>query len=59
MVKKIVDFDGDIEYDATKLNNTSRMMMDASLIKSLGWEPKVSLEKGIKDLYDWYKKSKL
>ena len=29
-------------------------MMDATHIKELGWEPKISLEQGITDFYNWY-----
>lgn len=54
IVKRIVGFDGEIVYDKTKPNGTPRKMMDATKIKSLGWEPKIPLEQGIKDFYDWY-----
>ena len=54
MVKKAVGFTGEIVYDTTKPNGTPRKMMDAEKIKSLGWEPKIPLEKGIKDFYAWY-----
>lgn len=54
MVKKAVGFTGEIVYDTTKPNGTPRKMMDAERIKSLGWTPKIPLEKGIKDFYEWY-----
>ena len=54
MVKRIVGFNGDISYDKTKPNGTPRKMMDASRIRALGWEPKISLEQGITDFYRWY-----
>ena len=54
LVKKIVQFDGKIEYDTSKPNGTPRKMMDAARIKKLGWQPKISLEKGITDFYAWY-----
>ena len=54
MVKKAVGYTGEIVYDTTKPNGTPRKMMDAEKIKSLGWEPKIPLEKGIKDFYAWY-----
>jgi len=56
IVKQIVGFEGSIEYDTSKPNGTPRKMMDATRIKSLGWEPKISLEKGIADFYKWYLK---
>ena len=54
IVKRVVGFEGEIVYDKTKPNGTPRKMMDATKIKSLGWQPKIGLEQGIKDFYDWY-----
>ncbi len=54
IVKNIVRFEGHIEYDASKPNGIPRKMMDAARIKALGWQPKISLEKGIADFYAWY-----
>jgi len=54
MVREVVGFNGKIEYDTSKPNGTPRKMMDATKIKSLGWEPKISLKEGIKKAYAWY-----
>lgn len=54
MVKEIVGFKGEIVWDKTKPNGTPRKLMDATKIKSLGWTPKISLEDGIKKIYDYY-----
>lgn len=54
IVKETVGFKGDIVYDLSKPNGTPRKMMDATKIKSLGWETKISLGQGIKDFYQWY-----
>ena len=54
MVREVVGFKGKIEYDKTKPNGTPRKMMDATRIKSLGWEPKIPLKEGIKKAYAWY-----
>lgn len=54
LVKKIVGFDGKIEYDTSKPNGTPRKLMDNTKLKSLGWQPKISLETGIADFYNWY-----
>ncbi|MCQ2562302.1 MAG: GDP-L-fucose synthase [Alphaproteobacteria bacterium] len=53
-VKQIVGFKGLLEYDTTKPNGTPRKMMDDTKIKTLGWQPKISLEHGISDFYKWY-----
>ena len=54
IVKRVVDFEGEIVYDNSKPNGTPRKMMDATHIKELGWEPKIELEQGITDFYNWY-----
>lgn len=54
IVKDIVGFKGIIDYDNSKPNGTPRKMMDAAHLKSLGWEPKISLYKGVADFYNWY-----
>lgn len=54
IVKNVTGFSGRIEYDHSKPNGTPRKMMDATRIKSLGWQPSISLNNGIKQFYDWY-----
>lgn len=55
MVKEIVGFEGELVWDKSKPNGTPRKLMDATKIKSLGWSPKISLNDGIKDIYEYYK----
>lgn len=54
LTKRLTGYQGKIEYDNTKPNGTPRKMMDATRIKALGWEPKISLEEGIAAFYRWY-----
>lgn len=54
LVKKIVGFDGEILHDLSKPDGTPRKLLDVTKIKELGWEPKVSLEEGIRRTYKWY-----
>ena len=55
LVKKVVGFNGYLEYDKSKPNGTPRKQMDATKIKSLGWQPKIPLAKGVANFYEWYK----
>ena len=57
-VAKVVDFRRTIEWDTSKPNGTPRKVLNVDKIKSLGWEPKISLEDGIKSTYDWYRTRK-
>ena len=54
IVQSIVGFNGDIVWDSSKPDGTPRKLLDVSKIKSLGWQPKISLEEGIKKTYEWY-----
>ncbi len=54
IVKEIVGFEGDLEYDITKPNGMYRKLMDANKIKQIGWSPKINIEDGIKKFYKWY-----
>jgi GDP-L-fucose synthase len=54
-ISKVVGFMGDVEWDTTKPNGTPRKVLNVDKIKSLGWEPKISLFDGIESTYGWYK----
>ena len=55
MISKVAGFPGFTNWDTTKPNGTPRKVLDVSKIKSLGWEPKISLKDGIEKTYEWYK----
>jgi GDP-L-fucose synthase len=57
IVSDVVGFSGEILWDFTKPNGTPRKVLNVNKIKSLGWEPKISLREGIKSTYEWYKKN--
>ena len=54
VIRKIIDFKGDIIWDTSKPDGTPRKLLDISNLTDLGWKPKISLEKGLKQTYDWY-----
>lgn len=54
MIKKIVGYEGEIDWDSTKPDGTPQKLMDVSKLNSLGWKPKLSLEEGIRKVYDFY-----
>jgi len=61
MIQKIVVFNGVIITDTTKPDGTPRKLMDVSKLTNLGWNARISLEEGIKKVYqeikdfDWSK----
>ena len=38
---------------------TPRKVLNVDKIKSLGWEPKISLREGIESTYEWYKENEI
>jgi GDP-L-fucose synthase len=54
LIARTVGFEGKIAFDSEKPNGTPRKLLDSSLIKKTGWKAEISLEDGIKSVYDWY-----
>lgn len=52
MVKEIVRFNGEIILDNSKPDGTPRKLMDVSRLRELGWKASISLEQGIKSVYE-------
>ena len=53
-IARTVGYDELINWDTSKPNGTPRKVLNVDKIKTLGWEPKISLEDGIKSTYEWY-----
>ena len=57
LVVKAVNFEGEVEFDASKPDGTMRKLIDVSKLHSLGWTHKVEIEDGVAKLFEWYKES--
>lgn len=57
LIKKLLGFKGEIEFDLSKPDGTPRKLMDVSKINNCGWKATTSLEDGIKKTYDWFLKN--
>jgi len=55
LVKKVVGFEGIIEWDTTKPDGTKQKLLNVNKINELGWRFNKSLEKGINEVYNCYK----
>ena len=53
----VVGYKNDYEWDTSKPNGTPRKVLNVDKIKSLGWEPKISLREGIESTYKWFKEN--
>ena len=54
-IADVVGYERHINWDKTKPNGTPRKVLNVDKIKSLGWQPKISLREGIEKTYEWYK----
>jgi len=57
LIAKTVGYGGEVKFELDKLDGTLRKLMDNSRIKNLGWQPKISLEEGLKNTYNWYREN--
>lgn len=58
MMKRVTGFQGEIILDSSKPDGTPRKLTDISRLKEMGWKPKICLEEGLKQTYEWYKTNK-
>ncbi len=58
MMKRVTGFQGEIILDSSKPDGTPRKLTDISRLKEMGWKPKICLEEGLKQTYEWYKANK-
>jgi len=54
MVSDVVGYQGDISWDASKPDGTPQKLLDVSRLTKLGWQPKIALKDGIREVYRWY-----
>ena len=54
LVCEVVGFEGEIVHDLEKPDGTPRKLMSADKIRGLGWAPRIGLEEGIRQTYDWF-----
>lgn len=52
IIKEIVGFEGALTYDTSKPNGTPRKWMDITKLTELGFEAKIELREGIKQVYE-------
>lgn len=58
IIKDVVGYDGEIEWDTSKPDGMMRKLLDVSKLENLGWKTSTSLEHGLKQTYEYYKLEK-
>ena len=54
LIKDIIGFKENIEYDTSKPDGTPQKLLDVSKINNIGWKAKTSLREGIESTYNWF-----
>ena len=52
LIKRIIGFEGELEFDSSKPDGTPRKLMDVSKLHATGWKHKVQLQQGIELAYE-------
>jgi GDP-L-fucose synthase len=55
VVADAVGYDGETRWDTSQPDGTPQKLLDVGLLRSTGWEPKVTLREGIQSTVDWYR----
>ena len=57
MIAKTVGYTGKLKWDDSRPDGTPRKVLDNRKLAALGWEPKISLQEGLRLTYQWYLKN--
>jgi GDP-L-fucose synthase len=51
VIKEVVGYEGQIEFDTSKPDGTARKLMDSTRLNALGWHASVELKEGLSAVY--------
>lgn len=58
LVKDIMNYNGEIKFNANKPDGMPKKLLDSSKAASFGWKAKTSLKEGLEKTIDWYLQTK-
>ncbi|GAA0602322.1 GDP-L-fucose synthase [Caenispirillum bisanense] len=53
-VRTVVGFTGRLEFDTSRPDGTPRKLLDTTVLRDLGWAPRLDLHEGLKQSYQWF-----
>ena len=56
MISKIAGYKGEIKWDDNKPDGAINKLLDNSVMKKIGWEPKYDLEESLRKTYEYYQR---
>jgi len=57
IIKKLTKSNKKLKFNKSYPDGTKRKILDISILKKLGWKPRISLQQGLKSTIIWYKKN--
>ncbi len=54
LVARVVGYAGRVATDPSRPDGTPRKLLDAARLRSLGWQPSIGLEDGIRQTHRWF-----
>ena len=57
IICKLANNKNKLSFNQHYPDGTMRKILDSSLIRGLGWKPKIQIRKGLSDTINWYKKN--
>jgi GDP-L-fucose synthase len=54
LIQKVVGYQGQLRFDPTKPDGMPLKALDTSELMAMGWQPKVSLRRGLEETYRWF-----
>jgi GDP-L-fucose synthase len=58
-IAQTVGYTGRLVFDPSKPDGMPRKLLNSSRILGLGWRPSISLDHGLAQTFDWYRRTKL
>jgi GDP-L-fucose synthase len=55
IIQAVVGYAGAVSWNISMPDGTPRKLLDISRLTQLGWQPRISLQDGIKKTYAWYR----
>ncbi len=54
LIARVVEFEGELCFDASKPDGAPRKLLDVSKLNDIGWRAKIDLGEGLSSTYQWF-----